>query len=102
MIDNKFIIEAKALKSKIETGEEIQTIDIREKSSYKNPIENSEWIPASEILNNLKQIKRDIPVILYCRLGVESFCVANILHKEYKFINIFSLKAGFEGYESFK
>ena len=99
MIDNKFVIKAQALKLKIETGEKIQIIDIREKISYQNPINNSEWIPASEILNSIGKIKTDIPVILYCRMGVDSFCVANILHAEFNFTNIYSLKSGIEAFE---
>jgi len=96
MINNKFIIEAKELKTKIKKDEEIQIIDIREKISYQNPIDKSEWIPASEILNNKEKIRTDIPVILYCSVGANSFCIANILSKRYKFSNIYSLKGGID------
>ena len=98
MLDKKFVIETKELLSKIGKNEKIQIIDIREKNSCQNPIENSEWIPASEILNNKDKIKNDIQVILYCDVGVNSFCVANILKERYNFTNIYSLKGGMNEY----
>ena len=100
MIASKFIITAQELKSKIDSKENIQIIDVREKFAYENPIKNSDWIPASKILISIKQIKTDIPVILYCRTGVDSFCLANILHMEYNFTNIYNLKAGIEAFRN--
>ena len=84
MINKNLTINPIELKAKINKAEKIQIIDIREMGIYHNPIPNSEWIPASILLSNLEKLKKDIPVILYCRLGVDSFCLVNILHSEYQ------------------
>jgi len=98
MLDKKFIIKSNQLKLKLKANEKIQIIDIREQNHSKTSINGVEWIPASKILNNIKKIKSNIPVILYCDMGVESFFVANILHEKYKFTNIYSLKGGINNY----
>ncbi|NNM16098.1 MAG: rhodanese-like domain-containing protein, partial [Bacteroidia bacterium] len=58
------------LKQKIDNKESFQLIDVREEHEFEEANLNGELIPMGELMMNIDKIKKDIPVILYCRSGV--------------------------------
>jgi rhodanese-related sulfurtransferase len=83
-------------------GKIFQLIDISEENCMNIYSIVSQWIPASKLLNRLDELKNDIPVVLCCQTGENSFFVMNILHNQYNKTNIYSLKSGIYGWESLK
>ena len=48
----------------------------------------------ADIKKNIDKIRKDIPVVLACNVGEESYFAAVILEKKYKLNNIYSLSGG--------
>lgn len=81
------------LKSKIDSQEDIQLIDIRE--AYEQDICSigGELIPMGEIMGSLDKISKEKPVVVHCRSGKRSAAI--IMHLETMgFENLYNLKGG--------
>ena len=81
------------LKSKIDSQEDIQLIDIRE--AYEQDICSigGELIPMGEIMGSLDKISTEKPVVVHCRSGKRSAAI--IMHLETMgFENLYNLKGG--------
>lgn len=75
-----------------------QLIDVRE--PYEHDIANigGDLIPMSTIPNNIERIRRDVPVIVYCRSGARSGRVVQYLESKSGFTNLANLKGGITAY----
>jgi len=81
------------LKSKIDSQEDLQLIDIRE--AYEQDICSigGELIPMGEIMGSLDKISKEKPVVVHCRSGKRSAAI--IMHLETMgFENLYNLKGG--------
>ncbi len=81
----------------IEIGKEFQLIDITDGNLLKDLQIQSKWIPGNILLSKVSELEKNIPVILSCRVGSDSFVLMNILATEYQMKNVLSLKSGFFG-----
>ncbi len=81
---------------------DLQIIDIREQYEYENGHINSIHIPMENILQSLEKIDSKKQVIIYCQTGRRAASVAYMLHKKYKFDNIFNLEGGYSAYLDLK
>ncbi|MCX6235369.1 MAG: rhodanese-like domain-containing protein [Bacteroidetes bacterium] len=89
------MITAIKLKEKIDNGEMIQIIDIRDTIDFEIcHIAKSISIPKSEVMDNIDKIARDIPVVFYCKYGVKSPTSIKTLENEAGFTNLYSLQDG--------
>lgn len=86
----------------LKNGRIFQLIDISEENIMQNSPIVSQWIPASQLFKRIDEIKNEIPVVLCCQTGENSFFLMNILHNQYNRNNIYSLKSGIFGWESLK
>ena len=48
------------------------------------------------IQNHVEEIKKDIPVVIYCRKGVRSMIAIQKLEQKYPFDNLLNLTGGME------
>lgn len=88
-----------ALKEKIDNGEGIQLIDVREPYEHEDFNIGGELIPLNEIVQQVDQIATDKPVILYCRKGIRSQIAIQRLQEKFPFSNLFNLIGGTEAWK---
>ena len=93
MIEVKKITTRELLQWK-ENHKEFQFIDIRPYKAVPEFIDKVLKITLQDIDKNIHKIRKDIPVVVACDVGQESFFAAHILEEKYKFNNIYSLSGG--------
>ena len=70
------------LKQRMEAGEEICLIDVREPHEYQIANLGGKLIPLNEVPMRLHEIDRDREVIVHCRMGGRSQRVAEFLQQQ--------------------
>ena len=75
-------------------NKEFQFIDIRKNKPAINFHYSEIVIPYDEIQENISKLKKEIPVILACDVGEQSFFSAATLKNKYNFDNIYTLRGG--------
>ncbi len=88
-----------ALKEKINQGEDIQLIDVRESYEHEEFNIGGELIPLIEITQHFDQIATGKPVILYCRKGIRSQIAIQRLQEKFPFTNLINLIGGTEAWK---
>lgn len=74
-------LTVKELKQRIDAGEDVQLIDVREPWEYKLAQIGGKLIPQNELPNRLSEIDRDREVIVHCHAGVRSQRIAEFLQQ---------------------
>ena len=82
-------ISALELKDRLDKGEQIQLIDVREAYELEIAKIGGLHIPMNEILANVDKIPRDKMVVVYCRSGKRS-----ALEERFGFENLYNLDGG--------
>jgi sulfur-carrier protein adenylyltransferase/sulfurtransferase len=79
-------IGVKELKKKIDSGEDLFILDVREEMELDfGKIEGSKWIPIGEVEERISEIPKDKKIVAYCRSGGRSQHVLSLLEgKGYK------------------
>jgi adenylyltransferase/sulfurtransferase len=72
----------KDLKSRIDSGEEIYLIDVREPFEYAIANLGGKLIPQNDVAQRLGEIDRDREVIVHCKGGVRSQKIAEYLKQQ--------------------
>jgi adenylyltransferase/sulfurtransferase len=90
-------ITVQELKEKIDSHEDFQLIDVREKHEYEFVNIGGELMPLNTILNHTDRIARDKPVIVHCKMGGRSAKAIRAL-EEKGFTNLYNLKGGIVTY----
>jgi len=91
-------ITSAVLKQKIDSGEDIQLIDVRE------PYEHNEFniggtlIPLGNIIQQMNQVNTNRPVIIYCHRGIRSQLAIQRLQEKFPFTNLINLIGGTEAW----
>jgi len=91
-------ISSQELSKKLISRDTIQLIDIRENGCL-DYIEGSVSIPMSRLDKNISHIKKDIPVVIYCDLGINSLITTKIL-TDLGFDNVLNLTGGIEAWKN--
>jgi adenylyltransferase/sulfurtransferase len=87
-------IGVKALKDKVDAGEDFVIVDVREAHELQiSQLDGAIHIPKGEVLNHLDQIPQDTTVIALCRTGVRSGEVVGWL-MERGYTNAYNLVGG--------
>lgn len=92
-------IEPQELKKRIESGEELKILDVREEWEYEEYNINGRLIPLGNLPFELKQIenwKKD-EIIVYCKSGVRSQQAKKFLESR-GFDNVKNLLGGIDAY----
>ncbi len=95
---NRDTVDSPELAGMLERGDPLQLIDIRE--SFERAIaviDPSDFIPLGSLGSRLEEIRRDIPVVLYCHHGVRSDAALRML-RQAGFDNIRHLAGGIDAY----
>ncbi len=87
-------ISVTELKSKIDSNELFQLIDVREPHEHEAAQMGGLLIPMGEIVANKDKIATDKPVIIHCRSGARSAAVVKLLEDNFGFTNLYNLKGG--------
>jgi adenylyltransferase/sulfurtransferase len=72
-------ITVKELKARIDAGENVQLIDVREPYEYQIAQIGGKLIPQNDVPNRLAEIDRDREVVVHCRSGARSQRIAEFL-----------------------
>ena len=81
------------LKSKLDEGQDIQIIDIREQYEREIASMNAEHIPLGDVMSNLDKIRKDIPVVIHCKSGDRGGKLTFYLKKQ-GYSNVHNLEGG--------
>ena len=93
-------ISPQELKTRLDRGEELQLIDIREIHEREICCLESEHIPMDQIMGNLNRIRRDVDVIIHCKGGDRASAVVHMLEKKHGFTNVYNLSGGIMAWAS--
>lgn len=91
-------ITAFELKAKLESGERVTLIDVREPFEREIVHIGGTLIPVGEVVQRLEEIPRDHPVVVYCKSGGRSGSIVEGLQKSFGFTNLINLKGGVLGW----
>jgi rhodanese-related sulfurtransferase len=87
-------IDPKGLQQRLEAGEAIVLIDVREASEKEIADLGGALIPMKEVPTRLAEIPRDVPVVIYCRSGGRSGRVVADLQAQHGYTNLMNLRGG--------
>jgi len=91
-------ITPKALKARLDAGEAIPIIDIRESWELEQSrLDGAIHIPMNDIPDSLDQIPTDKPVVLMCHLGQRSAFVADWMNGR-GYDKVYSLAGGIDAW----
>jgi rhodanese-related sulfurtransferase len=82
------------LKAMIDSGEDIQIIDVREPHEYEICNINGELIPLKEVPGHLDRISKDKVVVVHCRSGARSSSAIMYLEQSHGYANLYNLRGG--------
>jgi molybdopterin/thiamine biosynthesis adenylyltransferase/rhodanese-related sulfurtransferase len=83
----------KELKSRLDAGEDVQLIDVREPYEYQIAQIGGKLIPQNDVPNRLGEIDRNREVVVHCRSGGRSQRIAEFL-KQAGYPNVSNLTGG--------
>jgi rhodanese-related sulfurtransferase len=85
-----------ALKEKLDSHAPLQLIDVRESIEHDACNIGGILIPLGKILEQKDHIEKEIPVVLYCKMGIRSQIAIQRLQEKYGFTNLINLQGGIE------
>ena len=86
------------LKTKIDSAEGFQLIDVREPYEHEEFNIGGQLIPLNEIAHHIDEIATNKPVIIYCRKGIRSQIAIQRLQEKFPFTNLINLIGGAEAW----
>lgn len=82
------------LKARLDKGEEIQIIDIREVEERDICSLKSDHIPMDKVLERAEDLRKDIPLVIHCKAGDRASAVVHMLCRKHHMDNVFNLEGG--------
>ena len=92
-------ITVRELKTRMQRGEPLQLIDVREPDEHAAFNIGGELIPLGEIGRQVQAVAADCPVVLYCRKGIRSQFAIQKLEDKFPFSNLYNLIGGMEAWK---
>jgi rhodanese-related sulfurtransferase len=91
-------ITPKELKQRLDAGEAITVIDVREPWELKIArLDFAQHIPMGDILERIGEVPRDVPVVIMCHVGGRSAQVTDYLNS-IGYDNVLNLDSGITGW----
>ncbi|WP_299252749.1 rhodanese-like domain-containing protein [uncultured Cytophaga sp.] len=87
-------ISVTELKALIDSGADIQLIDVREPAEFESAQIGGELIPLGTIPQNVDKISKDKQVIVHCRSGKRSANAITFLESNFGYENLYNLEGG--------
>jgi adenylyltransferase/sulfurtransferase len=82
------------LKKKLDAYEPLQLIDVREKAEHEHFNIGGTLIPLGELMEHTNTIKKNIPVVFYCKMGIRSQIAIQRLNEKFGYSNLVNLQGG--------
>ena len=94
-------ITATELKQRLDKGDDIQIIDVREDNEYAFArIPNSKHIPLAQVLNRVDEIDPDRETVVHCKMGGRSARAIEALQRSGFQGKLINLKGGIIGWSN--
>lgn len=87
-------ISVSELKALLDSGSDIQLIDVREPAEFESAQIGGELIPLGTIPQNVDKISKDKQVIIHCRSGKRSANAIMFLESNFGYENLYNLEGG--------
>jgi rhodanese-related sulfurtransferase len=87
-------ISVTELKALLDSGADIQLIDVREPAEFESAQIGGELIPLGTIPQNVDKISKDKQVIVHCRSGKRSANAIMFLESNFGYENLYNLEGG--------
>lgn len=87
-------ISVSELKALLDSGADIQLIDVREPAEFESAQIGGELIPLGTIPQNVDKISKDKQVIIHCRSGKRSANAIMFLESNFGYDNLYNLEGG--------
>ena len=88
-------ITAQELKARLDRGDDLQIIDVREQNEYQVArLEQSTLIPLGQIVNRMGEIDRNRETVVHCKLGGRSAKAIEALQRAGYAGRLVNLKGG--------
>ena len=87
-------ISVSQLKELLDSGADIQLIDVREPSEFEDAQIGGELIPLGSIPQNVDRISKDKQVVIHCRSGKRSANAIMFLESNFGYENLYNLEGG--------
>jgi adenylyltransferase/sulfurtransferase len=87
-------ITVQELKLRIDQGDDIQLIDVREDNEREFTNIGGDHIAMGTVVGNMDKISKEKDVVIYCRSGSRSGQVVNFLEMNHGFKNLHNLRGG--------
>ncbi len=87
-------ISALDLKEKLDNDEAIVLIDVRESFEHNDFNIGGMLMPMNTLFEQIENIPKDKPVVLYCAKGIRSAIVIQRLEEKYGYTNLINLSGG--------
>ena len=84
------------LRKRLHEEQRLHLIDVREPAEHTDFNIGGILIPLGEILEHHASIPLDIPVIIYCKMGIRSQIAIQRLEQKFGFTNLLNLQGGME------
>jgi rhodanese-related sulfurtransferase len=96
------IITPDELRLRLQRGETITVIDIREAYEHEDGNIDGLNIPIGDIparIDEIRALAQRGDIVVHCRSGSRSAMAYKMLTVQYKLTNVFSLEGGYEGWQ---
>jgi adenylyltransferase/sulfurtransferase len=92
---------ATELKQRLDNGDDIQIIDVREDNEYAfSRIPNSKHIPLAQVLNRMDEIDPNRETVVHCKMGGRSARAIDALQRSGFKGKLINLKGGIIGWSN--
>jgi len=88
------IMNVQELKDRLDRGDELSLIDVREQTEYDMANIGGKLIPTSELEERFSEIPSNGTTVIMCRSGQRSTNVINWLEQNYSYSNLYNLAGG--------
>lgn len=87
------------LQQKLNNGEDIQLIDVREPWEVELFNIGGKNIPFQQLIENPLQLDASIPTVLYCEKGIRSELAIQRIQEKHRFTNLINLAGGMKAWK---
>lgn len=87
-------ITVRELKTKLDSAEDFQLIDVREENEREFTHIGGDHISMGSVMQSLDKIHKNKDVVFYCRSGSRSGQVISFLEMNHGYENLYNLKGG--------
>lgn len=86
------------LRDWMDQKKDFQLVDVREAHELEIATLGGLHIPMGDLLDRSAELRREIPVVLYCRSGARSMAIGLELENQSNLINLYNLTGGILAY----